>query len=57
MSVLTDAIAGDDLMRGDSERALKDIRMAGARFTTVTDIVNQNLGQFPTNGLGPPSNV
>ena len=57
VSVLTDAIAGVDLMRGDSERALKDMRTAGARFTTVSDIVNQNLRQFPVNGLGPPWNV
>ena len=57
VSVLTDAIAGVDLIRGDSERALEDMGTAGARFTTVSEIVNQNLGQFPVNGLGPPRKV
>jgi len=36
VTVLTDAIAGVDINPGDSDRALEEMRQAGARFCTVS---------------------
>lgn len=57
VSVLTDAIAGVDLTPGDSQRALDEMRTAGANLTTVPEVVRRNFRQFPENGLGPPWKV
>ena len=57
VSVLTDAIAGVDLTDGDSEHALDEMRTAGARLTTVSEMIRRNFRQFPANGLGPPWKV
>ena len=57
VSVLTDAIAGVDLTRGDSEHALDEMLTAGANLTTVSEVVRRHFRQFPENGLGPPWKV
>ena len=41
VSVVTDAVAGVDLTNGDSERALDEMRAAGARLTTVSEVVKE----------------
>lgn len=38
VTVLTDAIKGVDLVPGDSERAIEEIRQKGARLATLDDI-------------------
>lgn len=38
VTVLTDAVAGVDVKPGDSERALEQMKRAGARFCTVDEI-------------------
>lgn len=39
VTVLTDAIAGVDVTPGDSDRALEEMKRAGARFGTVAECV------------------
>lgn len=39
VTVLTDAVAGVDLAAGDSERAIEEMRRAGADFCTVDELV------------------
>lgn len=41
VTVLTDAIAGVDLQPGDSERALAEMRAAGARMLEVDELVGE----------------
>ena len=41
VTVLTDAIAGVDLMPGDSERALAEMQAAGAELSTVDAVINE----------------
>lgn len=41
VTVLTDAIAGVDLQPGDSERALAEMRSAGARMLGVAELVRE----------------
>ena len=57
VTVLTDAVAGVNLVAGDSDRALDEMRTAGATLTTVSEMASKNVRQFPVNGLGPPRNV
>ena len=38
VTVLTDAVAGVDVNRGDSARAMEEMKQAGARFCTVDDL-------------------
>ena len=38
VTVLTDAVAGIDVNRGDSARAMEEMKQAGARFCTVDDL-------------------
>ncbi len=41
VTVLTDAVAGVDVNRGDSARAMEEMKQAGARFSTVDDLILQ----------------
>jgi len=41
VTVLVDAIAGVDINPGDSEKALAEMRLAGASFCTVGEILRQ----------------
>src|SRR3990170_459603 len=38
VTVLTDAIKGIDLLEGDSERAIEEVRKKGARMTTIDEL-------------------
>lgn len=39
VTVLTDAVAGVDVLPGDSQRALKELSAAGARMATVAELL------------------
>jgi nicotinamidase/pyrazinamidase len=41
VTVVEDAIRGIDVEPGDSERALDEMRRAGADFTTVDELLTQ----------------
>ncbi len=41
VTVLTDAIAGVDLRPGDSQKALDEMRRAGARFATTDEVLQE----------------
>jgi nicotinamidase/pyrazinamidase len=44
VTVLVDAIAGVDIKQGDSEKALEEMRLAGASFCTTGDTVRKLFG-------------
>ena len=49
VSVVVDAVAGVNLTDGDSGRALDDMRAAGARLTTVSEMLREGGTRPPTD--------
>jgi nicotinamidase/pyrazinamidase len=47
VTVLTDAVAGVDLIPGESANALEDMKKAGARLTTVEDLPDELQVELP----------
>jgi nicotinamidase/pyrazinamidase len=41
VTVLVDTIAGVDINPGDSEKAMKEMRLAGASFCTAGEVLRQ----------------